>query len=165
MGWQIRIRGFLGQILTLISILRVYAKFSYGLPVLQNESANRIPFSPLKNMLDPDLSLKKWGNGAKKSVEVISSFFYGTLLFDRKNFCAGDFTTTVKAESIGQLLKTFQVHLCGENYLIYFKGFFCVGANQVVSVRRCSVSCRRILAEQVRSPLPFCHVMTKITFF
>jgi hypothetical protein len=41
--------------------------------------------------------------------KVISSFFYGILLFGRKNFCAGDFTTTVKAESIGQLLKTFQV--------------------------------------------------------
>ncbi len=32
-----------------------------------------------------------------------------SILGHRKNFCAGDFTTTVKGASIGQLLKTFQV--------------------------------------------------------
>ena len=40
---------------------------------------------------------------------LIQPFFYVICQLVRKNFCAGDFTTTVKKNSIGQLLKTFQV--------------------------------------------------------
>ncbi len=111
----------------------------------------------------------------KKLFEVISSFFYGILLFGRKNFCAGDFTTTVKAESIGQLLKTFQVR-----YPVHRKLFHlfmrCFAWDEKVKIRF-SVSSRvRILAKPYKKqwcalysfaakwPKWHSYVMTKMTF-